>query len=236
MTRPTVVLVHGGLSDASSWDAVVAGLLRDGHTVLAPPNPLRGQDNDAAYVASVLRTVPGPVVLVGHSYGGAVITNAGREPNVRALVYLAAMGPAEGENAQDAVGDHPGGVPEEAIVTRPFPLPDGGTGVDVYLDQARFHDVLAHDVPAERAAVLAVTQRPLAMATQSDRSGPPAWASLPSWYLVAAGDRALPPGAQRAMAAKMGADTIELDTSHLPHVSRPDAVADLIRAAVRAVA
>jgi pimeloyl-ACP methyl ester carboxylesterase len=175
--KPTVVLVHGAWADASSWNRVARRLQREGYTVLAPPNPLRGLASDAAYVAGFLDTVPGPIVLVGHSYGGAVITNAAaNKPNVKALVYVAAYIPDVGDNVFALTGQHAGshivppGQPGANLTPRPFALPDGTHGVDLYISTDSFRDIFADGVAAEKTAVMAVTQRPVTLGAFQDSS------------------------------------------------------------------
>src|SRR4051812_49362581 len=180
--RPTVVLVHGAWADASSWNRVTERLQRAGYTVIAPANPLRGMTSDAAYMASVLAGVAGPIVLVAHSYGGAVITNAATgNPNVKALVYVAAFIPDGGETAADLL-KFPGRLivvppsPEATVTARPSP-----GALDFYVNADPFREISAADLPAEETALLAAAQRPLAAAAFTDASGPPAWKTIPSW-------------------------------------------------------
>ncbi|MFJ7049733.1 alpha/beta fold hydrolase [Streptomyces sp. NPDC101112] len=235
-TRPTVVLVHGVFADASGWNEVAARLLRAGFPVIAPANPLRDLAGDSAYVAGVVDTVPGPVLLVGHSYGGEVITNAARgHANVRALVYVAAFAPDEGESALRLAGMFPGSELPDALLTRPFPLPGGGTGRDGYIDPARFHDVFAQDLPASVTRLMAVTQRPGSVDGLASASGVPAWRDLPSWYVIPTADRVIPAAAQRFMAERAGSTAIEVKrASHVVMMSHPDAVVRQILAAHRA--
>ncbi|GEL98281.1 alpha/beta fold hydrolase [Cellulomonas terrae] len=235
---PTVVLIHGAFADASGWGGVISRLTAAGHTVYAPANPLRSVSGDAAYVRSFVSTIEGPVILVGHSYGGAVITNAAvGADNVRALVYVAAFALDEGEAAGPATALGSDGPPPDltqVIVVRPFP--DAGEGnADAYLDPAIFPQTFCQDLPPEEGAIMAVSQRPAALATLGEPSGPPAWRTLPSWYLVASQDRVIPPAAERAMAARAGSTTVEIDSSHVAMISHPDEVADLIQQAIAAV-
>jgi pimeloyl-ACP methyl ester carboxylesterase len=228
--KPTVVLIHGAFADASGWNDVTAGLQKQGYTVYAPANPLRGLAGDADYIRSFLATITGPIVLVGHSYGGAVITNAATgNPNVKALVYIAAYALDEGETVANA-NDLGGGSTEltKHIVPRPFP---GSPYPDGYIDPAYFHDLFAADLPAEQAAVMAAAQRPAALSALADPSGVPAWKTIPTWYLVAHDDHTIPPQAERAMAARAHAHTIEINSSHVAMMSHPKAVTDLIVAA-----
>lgn len=235
MSNTTVVLVHGSFADASGWTDVVTNLQRDGHTVYAPANPLRGLTSDAAYIRAFLETLDGPVVLVAHSYGGAVITNAATGlDHVKALVYIAGFALEEGENADQATrlaGDEPDIIGN--AVVRPFPGAAEGDG-DAYLNPAVFPQVFCQDLPPEVGAAMAATQRPSAFASLVEPSGPPAWRGIPSWYLVASSDLVIPPGAERFMAQRAGATTIEIDSSHVAMISHPDEVTSLIRDAVAA--
>ena len=219
-SKPTVVLVHGAFADSSGWEAVTQRLLDAGYPVLAFSNPLRGPISDAAYLRDFLSTVTGPVVLVGHSYGGAVITNAATgNPNVKALVYVAAYALDEGESV--AAANWLGGGHTEVtdhLVLRPFPGASGGDA-DAYIDPAYFHRLFAQDVPGRTARFMAVTQRPGALAALVTPSGPPAWETIPSWYLVANQDRIIPPEAERAMAARAGATTVTVNSSHVAMMS-----------------
>lgn len=232
-TRATVVLVHGVFADASGWNAVTARLLKAGHQVIAPANPLRDLAGDSAYVSSVIATLAGPVILVGHSYGGEVITNAARgHAHVKALVYVAAFAPDEGESALQLAGKFPGSQLEGALLTRPLP---GGTDADGYIDPAKFHDVFAQDLPHATTKVMAVSQRPGSLGGLSGPSGVPAWKTLPSWYVVAGADRVIPPALQRFMAERAKSRTVEAKgASHVVMMSRPDIVVRQIEAAYRA--
>jgi pimeloyl-ACP methyl ester carboxylesterase len=235
--KSTIVLVHGAFADASGWGGVITRLEERGYTVLAPANPLRGVPTDSAYIASVLATISGPIVLVGHSYGGEVITNAATgNPNVKALVYIAAFAPDAGETAGGILAKFPGSMlTPPNLILRPFPQPDGTTGTDAYINPAVFQEAFCADCTDLTAAVMAATQRPGALATLSEPSGVPAWKSIPSWYLVASQDHAIPPAAERFMAARMHAHTVQIDSSHAAMVSHPGAVTDLILSAAQAV-
>jgi len=229
--KPTIVLVHGAFADASGWNDVTERLQKRGYTVYAFANPLRGLTGDADYLRTFLGTLEGPLVLVGHSYGGAVITNAAiGNPNVNALVYIAAYALDEGETL--AAANELGGHPEESqllanIVTRPFPGAEPGN-VDVYIDPDGFREVFAADLSAKDAAVMAASQRPAALFALGTPSGVPAWKTIPSWYLVASEDHTIPPTAERVMAARAGATTVEIRSSHVAMISHPGVVADLI--------
>ena len=237
-SKPTVVLVHGAWADSGSWDQVVARLQRQGYPVIAFPIPLRSLPDDSAYLAAFLSSVPGPIVLVGHSYGGAVITNAATgNANVKALVYVDAFLPAEGDTLGGLLGTPPGscvlGDPTQVFDLRPIPGAPPGV-VDAYVKQSLFPSCFANDLPAEQAAVLAATQRPISTVTLGQPSGPPAWAEIPSWALVGTVDRVILPATQLFMAERAGARIVRVKASHLSMISRPGAVTGLIVAADRA--
>ena len=236
-SKPTIVLVHGGWADSSGWNAQVADLSRRGYPVIAPANPLRGLSSDAAYIRSVLQTIPGDVVLVGHSYGGAVITNAAQDaPNVRALVYVAAFAPDAGDTLASLVTRNPGTyITPDALIERPYPTADGTQGVDLYIKAEAFHDAFAGDLPLSTTRLMQATQRPFSVAAFTEPSGTPAWKHLPSWYLVATDDHAIPPATQRFMAARAGSVVAEVKASHVPMMSRPDETTALILEAARSV-
>ena len=216
--KPTVVLVHGGWDNSTGWNAVVAKLQKRGFDVIAPANPLRGLASDAEYVSSVLDTIDGPIVLVGHSYGGAVITNAAvGHSNVEALVYIAAFAPDKGESLGQLVSMNPGSeIGPSTLITRPYPLAGGGEGIDLYLTREGVRTAFAADVPRRTADLMFATQRPFSEEAFGSPSGPPAWKSIPSWYLVASQDRAIPPATERFMAERAGAQTREVRSSHVP--------------------
>jgi pimeloyl-ACP methyl ester carboxylesterase len=219
-SKPTVVLVHGVFADASGWND--ARLLKAGYPVIAVADPLRDLAGDLAYVSSIIDTIPGPVILVGHSYDGEVITNAARRhASVKALVYAAAFAPDEGESALQLARMFPGSKLEDALVMRPFPLPDGSPGgIDGYIDPAKFHDVFAQDLPPATAGVMAASQRPSSVGGLGGPSGAPAWKSVPSWYLVATADIVIPPILQRFMAKWVGSTTVEVKgASHVVMMS-----------------
>jgi pimeloyl-ACP methyl ester carboxylesterase len=230
-TEPTVVLVHGAFADSSSWNGVVTKLEQDGYPVIAVANPLRDLVGDSAYLSSVLDTIPGPVILVGHSYGGAVITDAAAgHANVKALVYIAAFAPDQGESGLAILGRYPGSQLPPALVVRAYP-----GGEDAYIDQAAFQRVFAADVPAGEARLMAAEQRPVALAAFAEPSSAPAWKTIPSWYMVAGADQAIPPAAEQAMAQRAHAHAVVVPgASHAVLVSHPQATADLIEAAARA--
>ncbi|ROO87249.1 pimeloyl-ACP methyl ester carboxylesterase [Actinocorallia herbida] len=229
--RPTVVLVHGAFADASGWNEVASRLVRDAYPVLAPANPLRGVASDSAYLADVLRTLPGPIVIAAHSYGGIVATNAAAgNPNVKALVYVAAFAPDQGETLLGLQTKFPGSrLDEAALDFRPY----GDGSVDGYIKRDSFPDVFAGDVPRATAALMWATQRPADVRTLGEPSGPPAWSTIPSFYLVARRDQVLPAEAQRFMAERAGSHVREVNASHVAMVSQPAVTADLIRRAAR---
>jgi pimeloyl-ACP methyl ester carboxylesterase len=233
---PTVVLVHGAFADASSWNGVIPLLLAKGVKVTAPPNPLRGISIDSAYIASVLAQTPGPVLAVGHSYGGAVISNAATDAkNVVGLVYVAAFAPDEGETLGDVEAGSKDSVLNSALVTFNYPTADGGTAVEFAIDPAKIREAFAGDLPAEETALLAATQRPAAALAFSEPSGPPAWKRLPSWTVLASGDKAAGTDVIRSMAERAGAKITEIEGSHVIMISQPQAVTDVIVEALAAV-
>ncbi|MEU5217366.1 alpha/beta hydrolase [Streptomyces sp. NPDC020807] len=234
--KPTVVLVHGAFADASSWSGTIRRLQHAGHSVLAAANPLRGLAEDTAYLRGVLAAVDGPVVLVGHSYGGAVISGAAvGNSRVKALVYIAAFTPDQGESAAELAARFPGSTLGDTVIPRPYPLPGGtGTGTELVIEPAKFHRQFAADVPGADAAVLAVSQRPVATAALEEKAGEAAWRAIPSWALIATADKNIPPAAQRWMARRARSHVTEVDASHAVAVSRPATVAHVILAAARA--
>jgi pimeloyl-ACP methyl ester carboxylesterase len=234
-SSPTVVLVHGAFADASSFAQVIPELLGDGLSVVAPAVPNRTLSGDAAYVASVIRQIDGPVVLVGHSYGGAVITVAGVEDNVKALVYLSAYALEEGESLGELQGKFPDSPLASALVYTTFPI-DGSTetGTDVSVDVDKFPDIFAGDVDPDLARVLAVSQRPLAAAAFSEAASVAAWKSKPAWGSVATQDRTINPEVERFGYSRAKMTTIEIESSHLVMLSHPKEVSDLIREAIAA--
>jgi pimeloyl-ACP methyl ester carboxylesterase len=233
---PTIVLVHGAFADSSSWNGVIAELHRDGFPVIAPANPLRNLHDDAAYLRSVIDSIDGPVVVVGHSYGGSVLSEAADGAgNVRALVYIASFLLEAGESTAELAGKYPGGELGPALNAVPFST--GGTrGTDLYIQQDQFRAVFAADVPEAATALMAATQRPITASALDDRAESAAWQSIPSWTLITTQDLNIPAESMRFMARRANSTTVEIDASHAVAVSRPDAVADLIRSAVRATA
>ena len=235
--KPTIVLVHGAFADASSWNGVIGRLQQQGYTVIAPANPLRGVAADSAYTASLLGQIDGPVLLAGHSYGGAVISNAAASaPNVVGLVFVAAFAPDDGETLGDVENDSKDSVLNAALVQYAYPAgPDGQTAVEFAINPALLREAFAADLPQEVTALMAATQRPVAAAAFSDVSGPPAWRKLPSWAVVATGDKAAGADIVRSQAQRAGADIIEVEGSHVIMISKPQVVADHILKAARAV-
>ena len=260
-SQATVVLVHGAFAESASWNAVIRRLQDQGYTVIAAANPIRSVSGDAQFVASIFEAVEGPIaaanpirsvsgdaefvasifeavegpiVAVGHSYGGTVITNAVRDnENVEALVYVAGYAPEEGENALELSGRFPGSTLGETLWT--VPLSDGST--DLYIQQEKYHGQFAQDVPAEQTALMAVGQRPLRDVALNEASGPPAWKSIPSWFVFGELDKNIPVAAHRFMAERAQArEVVEIEgASHAVGVSHPDEVADVILRAAKAV-
>jgi pimeloyl-ACP methyl ester carboxylesterase len=231
----TVVLVHGAFADASSWNGVIESLQGSGLRVTAPANPLRGIAHDSAYIGSFIEQIPGPVLAVGHSYGGAVISNAAtKAANVVGLVFVAAFAPDEGER----LGEVEDGSRDSVLMTalQPLQYPDGDdTLTEFALDPAKLRDAFAADLPAEQTAVMAATQRPIAESAFSEPSGPPAWKSLPSWAVVATGDKAAGADVVRSMAERAGATITEAEGSHVIMISQPETVAEVISTAAATV-
>src|SRR5215217_5730767 len=224
---PTVVLVHGALAESASWNSVIRRLHDQGYTVIAAANPLRSVAGDAEFVAGIFEAIEEPIVLVGHSYGGSVISNAARDnENVKALVYVAGFAPEEGENAFELSGRFPGSTLGEALW--PVPLSDGST--DLYIRQEVFHQQFAQDVPAELTALMAVGQRPVRDVALNEASGAPAWKSTPSWFVFGELDKNIPAALHRFMAERAEArEVVEIEgASHALGVSHPEEVADVI--------
>ncbi|WP_246157722.1 alpha/beta fold hydrolase [Micromonospora palomenae] len=236
--KPTVVLVHGGFADATnSWNGVVKRLQDEGYPVMAPANPLRGLATDAAYLASVLDSIEGPIVLVGHSYGGAVITNAAaNDPDVKALVYIAAFVPDKGETLGELIGKYPGSEIQPALNHVPFPNPDGSTGTDLYIQADKFRDVFAADLPESTTTVMSATQRPFSAQSFADPTQAAAWHTIPSWGLVATADKAIPAELERFEYKRAGArKVVEVSgASHSVMASQPGVVTKLIVEAANA--
>lgn len=232
-TKPTIVLVHGAFADSSSWNGVIASLHKDGYRTVAVANPLRSVSNDARLVSDVVASIAGPVVLVGHSYGGQVISNAAQgHENVKSLVFVAAFAPDTGEAAAELAGKFPGSTLGEALAA-PVKLADGG--VDLYIDQEKFRDQFAHDVPSEMTVLMAAGQRPITEAALTEKSGEPAWKSLPSYFVYGDGDKNIPAEALGFMAERASSRrTVVVEgASHVVMVSQPKVVADLIEEAAQ---
>jgi pimeloyl-ACP methyl ester carboxylesterase len=230
--NPTIVLVHGAFADSSGFTAIIKRLVSDGYPVVAAPNPLRGLSSDAAQVRALLEAISGPIVLVGHSYGGAVISAAATgNPNIRALVYLAAFVPEVGESAQVLVEKFPGSTIGESL--KPVPL--AGGQVDLYVDPRVFHPHFAGDIPADEAEVYAITQRPATGAALGEpATGEQAWHSIPCHHLISGADLIIPPMAQEFMARRTGGQIQVVEgASHMVFVSRPGATVALIEKAAQ---
>ena len=238
---PTIVLVHGAFADATGWSQEVGRLEAAGYPVIAPANPLRGLTADADYLRSVLATIDGPVVLVGHSYGGAVITNAARgADNVVALVYVAAFIPDEGTSVATSYDQaaYPGSLlTQDSLVVRPVPNPAApeGQDADLYIRPGLFRKIFAGDQDKQTAAAMAATQRPLSYFAFTEPSGEPAWKALPSWDLVTTQDRAISPGGQKFMATRAGAHVRTIASAHDVMISHPKAVVALITKAATSI-
>ncbi len=226
-TTRNVVLVHGGFVDGSGWEAVYRSLRRDGHTVSVVQNPTISLSDDVRVTKRVIAAQNGPVVLVGHSYGGVVITEAGNDPKVVALVYIATFAPDKGESVSSLIKDPPPGAPVPPIL----PPQDGY----LFLDRAKFPASFAADVEPEKAEFMADSQVPWGVEALNGTVSQPAWKTKPSWYLIATDDRMIPPPAQRLMSKRAGATVVEVAGSHAVYVSQPDAVAALIVKAARGV-
>jgi pimeloyl-ACP methyl ester carboxylesterase len=220
-----IVLVHGGFVDGSGWEDVYKILKKAGYSVSIVQNPTLSLEDDVAVTKRVIATQSGPVVLVGHSYGGMVITEAGNDPKVAALVYIAAFAPDKGESVASLIKEPPPGAPVPPIL----PPQDGF----LFLDRAKFAASFAADVPAEKAAFMADSQVPWGVAALSGSITEPAWRTKPSWYLVATDDRMIPPPAQQLMSKRAGSTVVEVKGSHSVYVSKPEAVAALIDRAAK---
>ncbi|MCU0069973.1 alpha/beta hydrolase [Pseudomonas koreensis] len=232
--KPTVVLVHGAFADASSWNGVAKILEKDGYTVIAAANPLRSVKSDGAAVSALLSSIQSPVVLVGHSYGGNVISDAANDhANVKALVYVSAFAPEAGETVAGLAGKFPGSTLGPTLAP-PVALADGGK--DLYIQQSKFHDQFAADVPVAQAALMAATQRPVTEAALNEQAGTPAWKHIPSWYIYGDKDKNIPPQAMAFMAKRADAKAVEVvkGGSHVVMVSNPAPVARLIEKAAAA--
>jgi pimeloyl-ACP methyl ester carboxylesterase len=223
---PTIVLVHGGFVDGAGWEGVYAVLKKDGYDVSIVQNPTQSLAGDVAATRQVIAQAKGPVVLVGHSYGGAVITEAGNDPKVSKLVYITAFAPDKGESVASLIKNPPPGAPVPPIL----PPQDGY----LFLDKTKFADSFAADVEANKAAFMADSQVPWGMAALEGAVSEPAWRTKPSWYLVVTEDRMIPPPAQQFMSKRAGATVVETKGSHAVYVSKPDVVASIIKSAALA--
>jgi pimeloyl-ACP methyl ester carboxylesterase len=234
--EPAIVLVHGAWADNSGFDGSIRALRDQGFRAIGAANPLRELRSDAAYVAALLRSVEGPIVMVGHSYGGAVISNAAAgNDQVKALVYINGWVPDEGESLIQLAQMNEGSLIPDSLRPVPYKDPDGSDVVDLYIDQEKFRAAFAGDVDPDTARVMAVAQRPFTEAAFGAPSGPIAWRSVPSWYLLGTEDKAIPPETQRYMAERAGSTIVEVPASHVSMVSQPGATTDLILAAAGAV-
>jgi pimeloyl-ACP methyl ester carboxylesterase len=231
----TVVLVHGAFADSSSWNGVIERLQENGIPVTAIPNPLRGISADSAYVASAIAQIPGPVLAVAHSYGGAVISNAVTgASNVVGLVFVAAFSPDDGERLGEVTPTSKDSVLNSVLVPHQYPT-ESGTATEFTIDPAKARDAFAGDLSEAQAALVGTIQRPVSELAFAEPSGAPAWKNLPSWAVVATGDKAAGTDLVRSMAERAGADITQVDGSHVIMISQPDTVADVILKAVHAV-
>jgi pimeloyl-ACP methyl ester carboxylesterase len=238
-TKPTIVLVHGAWASSASWNGVIARLQNDGYTVDAPPNPLHSLMGDAETIADYLKTIQGPIVLVGHSYGGMVVTNAAYgNPDVKALVYVDAFAPALGESTLQLDTARPGSAlaapPATLFSFVPFPGAAKGDA-ELYVRTAPFVKYFANDLGPKQAALAAATQSPAVFSALNQKSGPPAWKSIPSWYALGTIDKIIPPAEQLFMARRMHAHITRIHAGHISMVSHPHAVSQVILSAARSV-
>lgn len=225
-SKPSIVLVHGAFADASGWQKVISILLKDGFSVTAVQNPLKSFEEDVATTKRVIEAQKGDVILVGHSYGGAVITEAAAgNDKVRALVYVAAFAPDKGESLDELIKKYPPTPLFAALV------PDSAGFL--FIDQAKYHEVFGHDLTKEEASVLAATQKAIAGSVFGESVKAAAWKTIPSWYIVSTQDRAIDPDLQRFMAKRMKGQTTELTASHLPFISQPVKIAEIIESAAK---
>ncbi|VIO80909.1 hypothetical protein CI1B_85990 [Bradyrhizobium ivorense] len=234
--KPTIVLVHGAFEDASIWNGVIERLQRDGYPVVAFGNPLLGPAVDTAYLRSLLDKIQGPVILAAHSYGGAVITQAGDDPKVKGLVYAASIMPAVGEAATHLLERFPGSTFPTSVEPTTYTLPDGSSGTYLLYQPAKFHSNVAADVPASVAALMLAGQRPMNLAALTEPMTSAAWTSKPSWQVRPLQDRAIPVDEYKFEADRAHSTVIEVDASHAVTVSNPDVVANAIEQAARAAA
>jgi pimeloyl-ACP methyl ester carboxylesterase len=231
--KPAVVLVHGAFADASGFGAIIAELTASGYRVVAPPNPLRGLAVDAAAVSAVVSAIEGPVVLVGHSYGGAVISQASANTgNVVGLVYLAAFSLDVGESCAAVQAPFPPSMLAATVMPTPYDAPGAAGGPDLYISEGRFRETFCADSPAELSRVMYATQRPLAAAAFSENATAAGWKTLPSWYQLSRHDNAIPPQAEEFMAKRMNSETETIDGSHTAFIAHPVRTAAFIKKAL----
>src|SRR4029077_20853631 len=234
--QPTVVLVHGAFADASGFGGVIRELATSGYEVVAPPNPLRSLAFDANAVGAYVRAIDGPVILVGHSYGGAVITQASADlDNVAGLVYLAAFSLDVGESCASVQQPFPPSLLASTSYATAFDAPGAQRGPDLYISRERFRETFCADAPIDTAEVMFATQRPLSLAALTENATAAGWKTKPCWYLVSEHDNAIPPAAERFMAERMGATTKSLAGSHTVFIAQPVAVAEFIAEALHYV-
>ena len=235
--KPTIVLVHGAVEDSSLWThGVIQGLQRDGYPVKVYSNPLRGLANDVAYLRSLLDTIEGPVLLVSHAYGGAVITQGGDDPKVKGLIYAGSPMPAAGESTNDCLYRFPGGDFASSADLIPYTLPDGTKGTNILIKPEKYAYLLAADVPESKLALMIATQRPIEAAALADILTSSAWTTKPSWQIRPLLDPVIPQDEFKFEAERAHSTVIELNSSHAIPVTFPDVVVDVINQAARAVA
>jgi pimeloyl-ACP methyl ester carboxylesterase len=234
-SRPTVVLVHGADAESSSWLGVIERLQKRGYPVIAFANPLRGVASDSANLKALVDSIPGPVVLVGHSYGGMLISVAAAgDPKVRSLVYVDAQIPLPGENAAELTNKFPGSKFGDALVKRPFVLPDGSTGTDLYVAQSKYRSLFTgYRVSKREALALAAVQRPIAESALTEPASAAAWKTIPSWDVIGTKDTAIPPASQYFMAHRAHAHITAIPAPHASMLSFPGPIARVIEAAAR---
>lgn len=237
LTKPTVVLVHGAVEDSSLWThGVIQGLKREGYPFKVYSNPLRGVASDAAYLRSLLDTINGPVILVSHAYGGAVITQAGVDPRVKCLIYAGSPMPGVGESTNDCLERFPGGDFASSVDLIPFILPDGTTGTNLLVKADKYSYLLAADVPENLLAMMIATQRPISLEALNEKLTSAAWESKPSWQIRPLLDPVIPQAEFQFEAERANSTVIELESSHAIPVTFPDVVVDVIKQAAGTIA